>query len=279
MRKLVPIGIMSLVIGCMCQTAQAEDVNADTSAYKDFPASPLERPGWELTVHDEFDGPDLNEDIWIPEYFPGRFGNAEENRCMARYTFKDGKIHLSANGERNFPKKHWVVSSIQTYNCNKLHKWYKKWAPTVDKFTQLYGYYEIRAKHVGNPHHIAFWALQAKKKGAEIDITEDKMKVDPSWHGWGVEGWPAERKKIQSYNDITTGEQRATTFNLYALEVTREGTRIYHNNQLVEETKVDWKAHGEVPLMFFLSIYGHNKPAEERQEYVIDYFRAYQKAD
>jgi hypothetical protein len=215
--------------------------------------------------------------MWIPEYFPGRFGNSEDERCMARYYFKDGKIHLTAEGERNFRKKHWVVSSIQTYNRKSLHKWYKSNTPTVDKFTQLYGYYEIRAKHVGDPHHVAFWALQAKEKGAEIDITEDGHKSDPSWHAWGKEGWPAERKKVQSYNDVTTAEQRSTTFNLYALEVTEEGTRIYHNNELIEETKVDWKAHGEVPLMFFLSIYGHNRPAEDRQEYVVDYFRAYEK--
>lgn len=257
--------------------AESEDAEADAKTYTDFPASPLEKPGWELVVHDEFDGPELNEELWIPEYMPGRFGNQDPPALKARYYFKDGKIHLSANGEKNFPKKHHTVSSLQTYNCNKLHKWYANWAPTVDKFTQLYGYYEVRAKHVGPSHHVAFWALQAKPGGAEIDITEDRHKVDPSWHSWGAEGWPAERTKVQSHDDITTPEQRATTFNLYALEVTKDGARIYHNNELVEEAKVDWKAHDETPLMFFLSIYGEDRP--EAQEYVIDYFRSYKKKD
>lgn len=249
---------------------------ADDTSYQDHPASPLAKPGWELTAHDEFDGPELDDSLWIDEYFPGRFG--KDTKVDARYYFKDGKIHLHAGGEKNWLKnsKHHVISSIQTYNCNKLHKWYKNWAPTVDKFTQLYGYYEVRAKHVGPSHHIAFWVLQAKPGGAEIDITEDKMKADPSWHAWDAEApWPAKRKVVRSYDDITTEEQRATTFNLYALEVFEGGARILHNDQVVEEYEVDWKAHGEVPLMFFLGIYGED--LEEKQEYVVDYFRAYQK--
>lgn len=276
MRVRKGMGMMAFAIGGMCMVSGSDGLAGETASYQDFPASPLEKPGWEIVVHDEFDGPELNEDLWIPEYFPGRFGN--DYVVDARYYFKDGKLHLHANGEQNFPKKHHVVSSIQTYNCHKLHKWYKNWTPTVDKFTQLYGYYEVRAKHVGPSHHVAFWVLQAKESGAEIDITEDTMKVDPSWHSWGSEvPWPAERKQIRSCDDVTTEEQRATTFNLYALEVFEEGARIYHNNQLIEETKVDWKAHGEVPLMFFLGIYG--EPVEDKQEYVIDYFRAYRKKD
>ena len=277
-QKIFTTKMTRLALGSLCLLAAGSAATAGETAYEDFPASPLERPGWEITVHDEFDGPELNEDIWIDEYFPGRFG--KDTKVDARYYFKDGKIHLHAGGEKNWLKndKHHVISSIQTYNCNKLHKWYKNWAPTVDKFTQLYGYYEIRAKHVGPSHHVAFWVLQAKEKGAEIDITEDKMKVDPSWHSWGSEvPWPAERKKVRSCDDVTTPEQRATTFNLYALWVFEGGARIYHNNQLIEEYKVDWKAHGEVPLMFFLGIYGED--LDEKQEYVIDYFRAYQKKD
>jgi len=271
MRQLLATGIIGLVTCSLCQAPAAKGAGAEATTYEDYPASPLEKPGWQLVVNDEFDGPALNEELWIPEYFPGRFGHEP---VKARYYFKDGKLHLHANGERNFKKKHHVVSSIQTYNCKNLHKWYHGHAPTVDKFTQLYGWYEIRAKHVGPSHHIAFWALQAKPRGAEIDVTEDKHKVDPSWHAWDAKApWPAERKKVRSYNDITTREQRATTFNLYALEVTRDGARIYHNNELVEETQVDWKAHGQTPLMFFLSIYGNGGP--EPQEYVIDYFRAY----
>ncbi|MDR2755149.1 MAG: hypothetical protein LBC20_05530, partial [Planctomycetaceae bacterium] len=36
------------------------------------PAPPLEKPGWKLTFHDEFDAPLLNDLYWYPAYRTGR---------------------------------------------------------------------------------------------------------------------------------------------------------------------------------------------------------------
>ena len=244
----------------------------------DFPANPLQKPGWTLVVNDEFDGPELNEELWIPEYFPGRFATPHR----AFYYFENGAIHLYANdpSARRFGD-YQSVSSLQTFNSHNLHKQYgsdPKDVPTTDNFTQLYGWYEIRAKHVGPMHHIAYWALEARPGGSEIDVTEDPTWVGPNWHAWDSETqFPSRRNRVSSYNEITSREQRASGFHLYALEVFPGGARIYHDNALIEEAEVDWKERGETPLMFILGIYGAQNEDlfDQEQEYVIDYFRAY----
>ena len=45
--------------------------HADEGAKKsaDFPANPLNKEGWTLVVNDEFDGPELNEKLWIKDLF------------------------------------------------------------------------------------------------------------------------------------------------------------------------------------------------------------------
>lgn len=262
------LAIMGVILmSSICHAAQPSEKP------KDFPASPLKKPGWTLVVNDEFDGPELDETLWIPEYCPGRFAPPRP----AHYYFKDGAIHLHVNSPdaKEFVN-YSAVSSLQTFTCpgfagNKTDK-------TIDKFTQLYGWYEIRAMHVGPMHHIAFWTEEARpailgKDQGEIDVIEGPAWPCPNFH------FPAKRKTIKKYKDITSKKQRATEFHLYTLEIFETGVRIYHDNQLIEEAEVNWKKRKEVPMMFFLSIYGTKNKAlsNEKQEYVIDYFRAYKK--
>ncbi len=251
------------------------------SYYHDFPSNPMYKQGWELVVNDEFNGPQLDETLWIPEYFPGRFTKP----YRAFYYFSGGAIHLHVNDPKAQPMGDYQsISSIQTFNIHNLHKNYAS-SPedvvTVDKFTQLYGWYEIRAKHPGAMHHIAFWMLEAKPSGSEIDINEDPAWTGPFWHNWGdpEDEFPESRMIYDSYDRITSKEERANSFHLYALEVFEGGAHIYHDNQLVERVEVDWKKRGEIPLMFLLGVYGSTDPknANAQQEYVIDYFRAYKK--
>lgn len=248
----------SVALAVLCASCIAGLVCEASGQTHGFLPNPIEKPGWSLVVHDEFDGDKLNEGLWIPEYFPGRFKEPKR----ARIEIKDGVL-LIHDGP-----------GIQTYNCHDLHKIYanpSEKVQTVDKFKQLYGFYEIRAKHSTTAHHIAFWVLEAKPHGAEIDITEDEGYGGPNWH------IPAARKIVHKrYDDITTHRQRCEEFHIYALEVQEKGVRIYHDNQVLEEVEVEWKERGEMPLMFLLGIY-ENKP--DGQPYAIDYFRAFRKAD
>ena len=259
----------------------AEDARLKLGQFGDFPANPVEKPGWSLVRADEFNEPELDESLWIPEYFPGRFKDTKK----AVYYFEDGAIHIVSDPDAPRCSSYQAISSIQTYNCQDLHHKYESTSvESDDRFSQLYGWYEIRAKHVGPMHHIAFWMLEAKKDGDEIDVTEDPKWTGPNWHAWkGQKGttFPTYRTAVSSYDNITSKKLRASEFHIYALEVFPGGTRIYHDNQLIETAKVDWKKKGEIPLMFFLGIYGSQNREERsiQQEYVVDYFRAYQKAE
>lgn len=246
------VHLLLLTTICICSAANISAQSAD------FPPNPLEKPGWTLVCHDEFDGASLNDSLWIPEYFPGRF----ETPWTAKYEVKDGLLLLSGG------------PGIQTYNCHNLHKEYlnpPEKVPTVYKFTQLYGYYEIRARNSMTAHHIAFWVLEAKPNGGEVDITEDEGYGGPNWH---IHVYNEDRRIYKHYDDITTHKQRCEGFHLYAIEIHEKGIRIYHDNQLLEEANVDWKARGEVPLAFLLGIYDN---PEGGQAYAVDYFRAYRR--
>ena len=37
---------------------------------QDYPANPLEKEGYRLIFHDEFDGKEIDRTKWIPEYLP-----------------------------------------------------------------------------------------------------------------------------------------------------------------------------------------------------------------
>ena len=64
--------------------------SATLSQGADVPANPLEKPGWTLDFHDEFDGPTLNTNVWLPYYLPHHyaanacFGQSRDLRLHAR---------------------------------------------------------------------------------------------------------------------------------------------------------------------------------------------------
>ena len=93
--------------------------------------------------------------------------------------------------------------------------------------SQLCGYYEIRAKNSLTAHHIAYWLLEAKAGGGEIDVTEDK-----GWGGPNYPSMPGVRHVYTHYDDVTTHEERCATFHLYAIEIYEGGLRIYHDNDI-----------------------------------------------
>ncbi len=255
----------------------------------DVPASPLEKPGWELTFHDEFDGPALDANRWQAEYFAGRFKTPQKTD----YELRDGCLAIRLRrGEAPL-----FCSSVQTFNCYGLHKIYAQRESDVKRwegFTQLYGWYEVRAKHPAalQSHNMALWALEAKPGGGELDIIEDAAYGGPNIHGI-VPGEPIsvydpngqvhamtykQLKAFDPINRLTNVQDRAEHFHLYAMEIYPEGARFYYDNRLLVDAPINWKARGETPLMFIMGLYPPIKPGFDRAEYIIDYFRAYKPA-
>ncbi|OQB85554.1 MAG: Beta-glucanase precursor [Planctomycetes bacterium ADurb.Bin126] len=134
----------------------------------DVPAPPLDRPGWTLTFHDEFDGPKLNDWYWFPAYRSGRKVHfARTGRpsrwqdSNAHYVLEDGllKLRIDEKLPARKNKGDRCVSSIQTsdHRFGATTSEYQ----VLDKFAQKYGWFEVRCRiPSGSGLHSAFWLLQ-----------------------------------------------------------------------------------------------------------------------
>jgi hypothetical protein len=63
----------------------------------DFPANPLEKPGYRLDFHDEFDGSELDPDKWVPYYLPQWSSRA---LSAPRYRLEDSNLVLEIAQEQ-----------------------------------------------------------------------------------------------------------------------------------------------------------------------------------
>lgn len=128
----------------------------------------LEKPGWRLTFHDEFDGPKLNDWYWFPAYRSGRkvyfarTGHPSRwHDPNAHYVFEDGllKLRIDEKLPTRLNKSDRCVSSIQTsdHRYGATANDYQ----ILDEFAQKYGWFEIRCRMPsGSGLHSAFWLLQ-----------------------------------------------------------------------------------------------------------------------
>src|SRR5690349_2537066 len=57
----------------------------------DFPANPLDKPGYRLVAHDEFSGPELDTQFWLPAYLPHWSSRAQS---APRYRFEADSLVL-----------------------------------------------------------------------------------------------------------------------------------------------------------------------------------------
>ncbi len=139
-----------------------------TAPGADAPAPPLNKPGWKLTFHDEFDGPKLSDMYWFAGYRSGRKEYlkriGKESRWAdpnAHFVLENGLLRLRIDD--NLParpsKEDRCVSSIQT--SDHCFGATTREFQVLDKFAQKYGWFEIRCRMpAGSGLHSAFWLLQ-----------------------------------------------------------------------------------------------------------------------
>lgn len=133
---------------------------------EDYPRSPVEKEGWQLTFCDDFDSPLLDDMYWFPayrsgrkEYFkrigkPGRWQNHN-----AYYEIENSVLKLKITPDLP-PRKNpedWCVSCI----CTSDHRFGKDTSEyqLLEKFAQEYGRFEARCRCASASGGIlnAFW--------------------------------------------------------------------------------------------------------------------------
>ncbi|WP_159079550.1 family 16 glycosylhydrolase [Plantactinospora sp. BC1] len=268
----VLLASVALVSGRTAEPAQAAEV----------PPNPLEKPGWILDRHDEFNG-SLDTNLWITRYLESR---TTETRSRAWYGFRNNALvlRIDNNQPTYYTDNPMKVSSIQTGQRTGLHKTSPQnhTIPTLMKYTPRYGYFEIRAKTSARSGlHAAFWTVgrqDTASQNSEIDIMEDPGPNSGSFlfnlHKW------SDPNVAESSNTINTGFNINTEMHIYALEWSPTQVKLYVDNVL----KKTINSSPAYNMVFLLSIYenagwtGTVDPSDTRpKEFVIDYFRAYRR--
>lgn len=250
----------------------------------DLPTTPrgeaLDLTGYSLVFEDEFEGTELNTDVW---QYRGNGARRGGFNAPSQVTIEDGNMVLTAeyleNGEYG---EGWYAGMVS------LREQYCK------------GYFEIRCKvNAGEGFWSAYW-IQASSPynaaisqggvgGCEIDIFESmsydellgKDSVTQTVHCAGVDGV---QEGFQSYNlGSFYGNNIYDEYNTYGLEWNDEEYIFYINGV---ETRRTSFGNGVSEVLEEVIVSLEIPSAEElaeldkdtyRSQYVVDYVRIYQK--
>ncbi len=279
---------------------------------QDVPANPLEKEGWTLFYHDEFDGDSLDASRWSPYYL--RQWTDYDARTKANYFFQDGSLVLRCPEglERWSAQDGNKITGIMSFERDHLHKFgelgsgatYNRAIPTFDGFATKYGYFEIRLKmpSTRDGSHFAWWMVgtqddqnaSAQLSGevapyaghysnqtAEFDIIETYLAPLESMKAWRPVIHPNGSTEVE-YLWVPEAEipgDPSNEYHIYGFEWDESGTKFYVDNQLVSETD----RSPNYRMMTIFSVYATGGMGEDHNIYpkdtYIDYFRVYKKEE
>lgn len=260
-------------------------------------ANPLEKPGYRLEFHDEFDGRTLDTKKWIPYYLPQW---SSRKRSAPRYGLGDGNLALRIEDDQ----EPWcpefdgdvIVSSLQTGlyagpvgSSVGQHRFkesliVREAQASRRTYTPLYGYFEARVRALSVPGYLcALWMIgfeEAPSESGEIAIFElfgEQIAPDASEVRYGIHPWGDPTLTDEFYRDVMPFD--ATQFHIYAVEWTPTCVEFYVDN--VRRRTIAQTIH--YPMQFMLGVYELPGVGTDRREYpkqfVIDYFRGYRPLD
>jgi hypothetical protein len=163
----------------------------------DYPP-PLEKPGWTLTFHDEFDSPLLDDTWWYPAY---RSGRVEYLKRQGAKTIGHAKMYANHNAhykiengilkliiDENLPPRPDKGDPAVSCLCTSDHRFGAdpQDVRVLDKFSQKYGWFEMRCKTVeGSGLYSAFWLHQVdpldqeyKPDGTRKQVGDGVVEID-----------------------------------------------------------------------------------------------------
>lgn len=258
---------------------------------QDYPASPLEKEGYRLIFHDEFDGKEIDRTKWIPEYLPS--WPKDRSVCSPTYEMKDGiiKLVIDKNSKNEFDKGMYISGFMSASRTGLHHYDPKKKAlhQIKTEATQInqYGYYEMRAKmQKGGGVHCAWWLIGFEddpNQSCEIDIFEILgTDVDKIWAT--VHSWKDSTIQYHTEHPWFANKKLAEEFHVYGFDWTPEGVAVYVDGVQV----MKHKAEITYPLVQIISFYDNRKAKDGwtgtydpsvpyPKSFDIDYLRMYKK--
>lgn len=266
----------------------------------DFPSNPLEKAGYWLEFHDEFDETQLDTRKWLPFYLPHWSSRAQ---TAPHYTIKDGCLVLQI--VQNQPP--WCPEFDGEVRCSALQTGLfagpagskagqlrfsdklvvREAQEPVQLYTPQYGYFEFRAKGLNtSANHFSVFMIgyeDSPERSAEItnfEILGAHTHADQTQVGYGVHPWADPKIKDEFYRPSLP--INAAKFHVYGLEWTPTHIDFYIDNQKIGTVNQS----PNYPMQFMLTVYEHpfegawtgvyDPTAPYPKTFTIDYFRAYQ---
>lgn len=267
---------------------------------EDFPANPLEKAGYRLDVHDEFDTPTLNTNLWLPYYLPHwssraqtaphyTLGNSELTLQIVKDQAPwcpefDGEVRASCFQTGEYAGALGSSEGQLQFNAAGV---VREAQENVRLYTPQYGYFELRAKGLTTgANHAALWMIgyeDVPERSGEICVFElvgaltgeHQSRVRFGVHPW-ADGTLAEEFYEEAYA-INTAR-----YHVYGLEWTPTHIDFYIDNQ---KTRTIHQSPA-YPMQFMLGVYEHpfegawtgvyDPDAPYPKMFTVDYFRAYQ---
>lgn len=267
---------------------------------RDFPPNPLQKEGYLLEFHDEFEGPTLDTQKWLPFHLPQW---SSRQLAATNYTFANSNLILQItkdqqpwcpefDGENRCSSVQTGVYAGEVGSTAGQHRFnaacvVREAQENSRTYTPQYGYFEMRARGTNSPaNHVALWMIgyeDAPERSAEIAICEimgEHVSASSSRVGYGVHPWSDPAVTDEFYEEFLPID--ATSYHIYAAEWTPSHIDFYVDNQKIR--RIDQSP--KYPMQFMLGIYElpHKIAAQGAsaqrtaypKQFVIDYFRAYQ---
>jgi len=263
----------------------------------DFPANPLEKPGYRLEFGDDFQDRSLNLDHWLPYYLPHW---SSRERTAARYSLPGGclRLHLEADQPPWCPEFDGGVrvSALQTGcfsgpagSSQGQHNFrpnlvVSEAQPAFQLYTPRYGYLETRLKAVPIPGYmVALWMIgfeEQPEQSAEILICEifgREMTGQSAQIGYGLHPFNDPGITDEFYQETLPID--AARYHIYAAEWTPTQVDFYVDNLKIRTVR---QSPG-YPMQFMLTIYEIPDQLTPQAEdtpwpktFEVDYVRGYQ---
>jgi beta-glucanase (GH16 family) len=237
---------------------------------------PLQREGWELTWHDEFDGTKLDKAKWAPR----QVGKRESAFITVDSISLDCKGHLKVTTSQVDGVIHMGMIGSQ------------------GKFAQAFGRWEARIQfqHMQG-HHASFWMQPAKSEkdstdpkltGAEVDIIEwfgverkdGGAACNVYWKapdgGKAHAGGPINLKPV-----LKPGAQLSDDYHVYALEWSEEEYVFFVDDHEVFRTREGVSHQPQYAILSLLCADWESARLDRKklpESMLVDYVRVYQKS-
>ena len=261
----------------------------------DFPANPIDKPGYRLEFAEDFRAEAIDETRWVPYYLPHWSSRV---RSRARTGRRDGRTVLQIEAGQPAWAPEWDgelrATLLQTglfagpvgSTVGQLHfrddLVVREEQPTTRTYTPQFAFVELRARAIRQPDAmVALWLMGVEDQPdrcGEICVAEifgDAMDDDSAAVGMGIHPF-ADNGLVEEFSAARFPID-ATAFHVYAIDWTPSGVDFYLDNWLVKRTH---QSPG-YPMQLMLGVYefpdrrAADVAALHPKQFVIDYVRGY----